>query len=192
MKPYLALTHPILYIPCENSRKYHPPHKREEGMRGNPKPLEYYEDFVDALDYNPKTGAFTWKQPSQGRRKNAGCINQSGYVQIGTSCKLVLAHRLAWVITYGELPDNIDHINGNRSDNRISNLRSVTHAENMQNRASGYRFSKPSAKNPMHGVYKTPSGWRCQVTFKTKKEAIAARLQMTNIAPLPTVYGEDE
>ncbi|MDA6380520.1 HNH endonuclease signature motif containing protein [Escherichia coli] len=56
------------------------------------------------------------------------------------------AHRLAWLIVYGTMPDGfIDHINRVRTDNRISNLRLVTHSENMQNRKiqknnkSGYR-----------------------------------------------------
>lgn len=64
-----------------------------------------------------------------------GGIGTSGYVEVGYNGKLLKAHRLIWEVCNGPIPDGmcIDHINGVRHDNRIENLRIVTHAENMKN-----------------------------------------------------------
>jgi hypothetical protein len=60
----------------------------------------------------------------------------NGYIRIGINNKLYVAHRLAWLYVHGEFPESeIDHINGDRADNRILNLRKATPAENSQNRA---------------------------------------------------------
>lgn len=102
------------------------------------------------LNYNPKTGVLTWKVRRESKYcTKAGCNNfnirlagkpaftathKYGY---SVGCILgvgVKAHRVIWMLVYGEWPENIDHINGNRSDNRISNLRSVSTQENSKNR----------------------------------------------------------
>jgi len=87
-------------------------------------------------NYNPDTGVITNKI-SRGAKvlagRKAGCM-QRGYRVLQTKGKMYMAHRIAWLLFYGELPLNeIDHINHNRSDNRITNIRSVTHAENQRN-----------------------------------------------------------
>ena len=69
--------------------------------------------------------------------KEAFTNNVRGYP---TGCVLGekrYAHRVIWAMVHGEWPDHIDHINHNKSDNRISNLRSVTHQENHMNRSIG-------------------------------------------------------
>lgn len=94
------------------------------------------------------------------------------------SCK---AHRVIWAIVHGEWPDEIDHINGNRADNRIVNLRSVTRSENMLNKAA-YR----SKSTGVPGVSQSRSNtWRANIkhngvihwlgTFPTFDEAVAVR-----------------
>lgn len=94
------------------------------------------DDVKALLDYDPLTGDFRWKvrrgQASVG--KIAGTPHNQGYIQIKAGEKIVLAHRLAWFVTYGKFPScDIDHINGDKRDNRIANLRLATRSENMAN-----------------------------------------------------------
>jgi hypothetical protein len=78
------------------------------------------ERLREVLNYNPGTGVFTWRVQT-GRRAPvgaiAGCITWYGYIAIKIDCCRHLAHRLAWFYVTGAWPkDQIDHINGNRSD----------------------------------------------------------------------------
>jgi len=95
------------------------------------------EILKSSLSYNKDAGLFTWRYAKKGTAKGsfAGCVNSLGYTFIGINKNRYLGHRLAWLYIHGKWPDNcIDHINGNRSDNRIDNLRDVTHLENHKNR----------------------------------------------------------
>jgi len=98
------------------------------------------------LNYDSKTGIFTWKNPIGDRVKKgyvAGQFNKKGYCLIRYNYKLYLAHRLAWLYVYGKNPKNIiDHINGKTSDNRISNLRDVTLKINAQNTLKPHKNNK--------------------------------------------------
>ena len=100
----------------------------------------------ELLEYDPDTGAFFWKV-RKGRNaypgRPAGTINVRGYVAIMVDQHLFLAHRIAWCYVYGVWPTYlIDHINGSRADNRISNLRDVNCKENLHNSLTPQKRSK--------------------------------------------------
>jgi len=84
------------------------------------------------LIYDPETGIFVRKKTGL----PIGFKNRDGYIAFTFEKKSWVAHRLAWVYMYGPIPEGllIDHINGIRDDNRISNLRLATHKLNMFNR----------------------------------------------------------
>lgn len=89
-----------------------------------------------ALKYSKLTGVFTWSTSSPRGKcgERAGYVHANGYVRIGLFGRKYPAHRLAWLHATGGWPEGqIDHINGIRSDNRLSNLRVVSCQENCKN-----------------------------------------------------------
>lgn len=110
-------------------------------IKYNPAPCSV-EELRSLLDYDPGTGVFTLKRPlprgplgKLPAGSPVGNLNADGYISISVFGKTRKAHRLAWFHVTGEWPqDELDHLNGNRSDNRIRNLARVTRAENNQNR----------------------------------------------------------
>lgn len=91
----------------------------------------------ELLHYDPETGAWTQKTRRKGSGlipgEPAGCIAPSGYLMIGIDYRRYRAHRLAWLWMTGEMPANVDHINGNRADNRWGNLRVADQSQNTAN-----------------------------------------------------------
>lgn len=89
------------------------------------------------LHYCPETGVFTWLHNGKGRYQRAGAVagtNKDGYINISVKCRRYRAHRLAWLYMHGTWPpDEIDHINHIKNDNRLANLRLATRAQNCQN-----------------------------------------------------------
>jgi hypothetical protein len=97
------------------------------------------EEIKDFISYNPETGECVWKKINSNRVKNgdtAGSQHTNGYREVSFKNRKYLLHRVIWFIHYGEQPGDkqIDHMNGNRSDNRISNLRLVTQLDNLLNK----------------------------------------------------------
>jgi hypothetical protein len=139
------------------------------------------------LTYDPETGKFCWRHQRSRCFKGAvaGTLNYHGYTVIKLDGQTYRAHRLAWLYKNGCWPNGeLDHINRQRSDNRIVNLRTTSHFENCQNRA------KPDTAHSKYiGVSKGfgGKGWRayidknnCRFTlgvFATETEAAQARAE---------------
>ncbi len=89
------------------------------------------------LHYNPETGDFTWIAKAASNvavGRVTGARHSRGYKAIGLHRKVYLAHRLAWLYTFGKVPrEGIDHVNGGTGDNRLVNLRLANQSENCQN-----------------------------------------------------------
>lgn len=112
------------------------------------------EELRQLLRYEPETGKLYWKERPASMFKTkqshgtwntrfAGkeaftAVGNHGYRVGRVNYKLLLAHRVIWAIHYGEWPeDQIDHIDGDRLNNRIGNLREATNSENNRNRGIG-------------------------------------------------------
>lgn len=144
------------------------------------------ETVKELLDYDPETGVFIWKH--RGRkwfesdriynswntrcaRKVSGTIGSRGYLKIDIKRITYQAHRLAWLYIYGDFPkDQIDHINHNKLDNRIINLRSVSQQENSKNS----KLSKNN-KSGFPGIYSyrySSDKWVVQAKINGKEKHI--------------------
>lgn len=109
------------------------------------------EELRATFDFDPLTGHFAWARRVGNSRvaigARAGSRAGNGYTQIPFDGKNRLAHRLAWLYVYGKWPvDEIDHINGDRADNRIANLRDVKHLINMQNLRARGTYMRPNGR----------------------------------------------
>lgn len=95
-----------------------------------------HERLRDVVSYCPLTGEFRWlvSRGPVSAGGFAGWYTQHGYIELCIDYVTYRAHRLAWFYVYGEWPaGDIDHINRNRSDNRIANLRIATNSQNQAN-----------------------------------------------------------
>lgn len=150
------------------------------------------------LRYEPTSGEFTRALEKRCGKNNsvvryragdkAGCIGRNGYVQIAIEGKIYLAHRLAFALmTDSWPPEDVDHINGQRSDNRFSNLRLATRGVNMQNR----RGANPNSKSGLLGTSKSGNHWVARIftngkatkfgRFDTPEEAHAAYIDAKRV-----------
>lgn len=91
----------------------------------------------ELLSYDPETGHLKWLKRTSHRINIgdvAGAPIGNGYIMLGADKNRIYAHRAAWALHTGSWPNgHIDHINGDRQDNRISNLRDVTRSVNIHN-----------------------------------------------------------
>jgi len=119
------------------------------------------EQLKAILEYNQDTGVFS-KLNQNCLKKDYGHTRYDGYRLITINRKSYRAHRLAWLYVYGILPDcDIDHIDGDPSNNKISNLRLATRTQNTQN-----------SKTPKHNS----SGVK-GVYYHKRDKAYEARIQ---------------
>jgi|TARA_R110002020_G_scaffold425568_1_gene635007 hypothetical protein len=153
------------------------------------KPLPPLEELKEFLHYNPDTGVITWiKKPSNRVKVGqvAGVMNSGTYyIQIRFKGISYLAHRLAYYMHHGvdPLENLVDHKYGDRSNNRIKDLRLASNAQNCINRVNLNRNNTSGAI----GLYwdKNAKKWRVQIMvngkrkhlgyFINKEDAIKAR-----------------
>jgi HNH endonuclease len=125
------------------------------------------------IEYDPATGAFRrvggeWRQP---------CTNNWGYRILKVQGKMWRAHRLAFVLMGHDIPEQVDHINLDRADNRWCNLRLATPSQNMAN-------CKARGQLGLKGAYRHGRKFRSYIrhnnrqlflgTYPTPEEAHAA------------------
>lgn len=127
------------------------------------------ERLRELLEYNPDDGEFKWRKSRRGARPakaHAGNTRPDGYKRIGIDGTNHLAHRLAWLYVHGAWPQlDVDHIDGDPGNNRISNLRDVTTSTNVQNIKAAKRSNKRSG---LLGVsyHARDSLWRARITVE--------------------------
>lgn len=146
-----------------------------------------YDELHRILDYDPNTGIFRWKVNRSRMAKLgqlAGCLNKRGYHVIRINRKLYRTNRLAWFYVHGYFPENdIDHINRNKIDNRIINLREVSRTCNTRN--TGNQIDNTSGIKGI-SFYKRIKKWQAKITIKKRQiglgyyddfdDAVCARL----------------
>ncbi len=124
------------------------------------------------LSYNSETGIFAWKNPPSNRVKvgdEAGAIHsRNKYICIRLDSSAHLAHRLAWLYTYGVWPqDQIDHIDGIRNNNCIANLCEVNSVENHKNTKL---HGRNTSGNPGVSFYKKRAKWTASISVDGKRK----------------------
>lgn len=117
----------------------------------------------ELLAYDEITGVLIWKE-SPSRNVKAGDIaghkSSRGYIHIKVLGSAYLAHRLAWLHSRGEWPlGQIDHIDGNKTNNAIANLRDVSQSVNMQNR----RTASINSSSGLLGVSRKGDRWEARI-----------------------------
>lgn len=170
------------------------------------------ETFRELLDYDENTGLFTWKSRDK-RHISLKCLKQwntrwagnpafihsdyGGYLRASIFGTFFSAHRVAWAMVYGDpVPDFLDHIDGDRQNNRISNLRPASKAENSKNR--GVRSDNTTGRTGIHrtkcGTYKVRIfvfGRDTYIgTFKKFDDAVSARQNAERFYGFSDGHGE--
>jgi hypothetical protein len=144
------------------------------------------DSIRELLSYDPESGKLFWKNEQRGGFKKsviihragdeAGCTRPDGRRVVRVGNVLLMAYRVAWAIHYGEWPKGeIDHINGDRSDDRISNLRDVPRGTNQENIRSPTASKQSSS---YLGVYRNKRNrnkpWRAAITVNGRQIYLGA------------------
>ena len=160
------------------------------------------EEARRLFDYDPETGLLVRKIRTSNRIRVGevvGSFTRQGYLHVKVKSILYRLHRLAWFIHYGKWPnDQLDHINRDRTDNRIANLREVDNAENNKNK------SMPTNNTSgVIGVYwhSRLEKWQSSIMvsqkqihlgfFDTFEEAVATRKAAEVLYGFSSTHGKD-
>jgi hypothetical protein len=151
------------------------------------KTVEHFtpEELAKYINYDPATGAMTWAVKWWRRNKGdevRGAAFPGGYHAVCFKGKRIFAHRVAWALYYGAWPKGpIDHINRDRKDNRIENLRVVTLSQNRINTKTMNRHGLLGVALLPHGRWQAQSGiggsYKYLGTFDTKELAHQAYVE---------------
>ena len=131
------------------------------------KPLDI-DLLISLIDYNKTTGLLKWKNISGSGKRNyePGSIHKNGYKRLTVLGRTLLHHRVVWVLCYNEQPPKIiDHIDGDKTNNKILNLRSGISSLNQQNQ------TKPHSRNNTSkyiGVSLFKGRWRAKIYHNKK------------------------
>ena len=145
------------------------------------------ESLLSRFDFDVEAGVIRYRKRVNGNQPGhaAGTLRTDGYVRVRIDGKPHFAHRLIYFIATGEEPAYIDHINGEKADNRIANLRAATNSENMTNRP----------KRTPAGVYLRGAKWHGRVmknyrTHRIKPSADKAEAEARLAALRAELHGE--
>ncbi len=126
------------------------------------------------LNLDPETGVLTRRVAPPRRPDLLGKVIGSrcvdGYLKARIGSQYYYTHRLVWAHYYGDSPQEIDHIDGDRSNNRLSNLRDVSHSNNCHNRPS-FNGTKRKSASGIKGVYLIANG-RYKTTIRVQNRQI--------------------
>lgn len=160
-----------------------------------------HEYVLLMLRYNPETGELCWSEraPSQRRGKIAGFVSWNGYRRIVLSGENIFVHRLVWFYVHNRWPSHLlDHRDGDRSNNRLSNLREATHSQNSSNR------KVVVSSSGLKGVcfHRLTGKWQAAIKsegrsfhiglFSTKEEAYEAYMKEANLRHGPFANGGEK
>ncbi len=143
--------------------------------------LNYINEY---FEYDASAGHFLRvKKTNKNQKLGAfvGSTRKDGYINVSICGRLYLEHRLVWLFFFKYLPEEIDHINRNTSDNRITNLREATRSTNMHNTSAKKNRSLPKGVHKHNKKFKAVlgvSGVQVHLgVFKTPLEAETAYLK---------------
>lgn len=142
-----------------------------EGMRTEKLPLPEQHELLKLFSYEPNTGMLIRLVSNNGNRSGSivGWLNRLGYLKTGIAGRHYMTHRIIWKMVTGCEPDDVDHLDGNRANNRWDNLRSISSSENAKNR--GHQRNNTSGVQGVSWV-SSRRCWVASISIKGKDRTL--------------------